>query len=195
MDIEAVETVPIPGSEEERVLVSLRLDDGTLRAVTFPTDAAEWRIAEYELDPDVDMDAVLEALVYEHTLPPAAEGKGLAHAPDIATAREDWLGRVRAAKAEKPLTSKKTRGAATDVSEPMAKLKAACKVDARAVHLKRELVKDQRERLARGRERAAQGKAAGPTRVEILENEVALMKAKKGEQGGDNHDAARAPKA
>jgi hypothetical protein len=165
MDIEYLDT-----TDEERIVVGLRMEDGTLHGCSFARDTVEWRIAEYDLDPD-DLDAVVEAVIYEQMAPPAEKGKGLADAPDIATAREEWKRRVGVAKKARPLTAKRTRGVAEDVSEPFAFIKGACEVNPEAIQIKRELVRQGRERHAVRRVLAEQQRP--PSRLDRLRDQLA----------------------
>jgi len=98
----------------------------TRTAMVVPTDALEWRIAEYELD-DLEDDEVWEMILREpfSALPKMDDEAGLALAPTIAEARDVYVGQIRASKgkgqlrrAKKTPTKPAGKGAKVKVEEP-----------------------------------------------------------------------------
>lgn len=172
-----IELVDAQQYDEHRMLAAVEVtdDDGTVRRVAhvLPYDAAEWRIAEYELDPNdpATADDVVDILLFEAHTPvheDIVEEQRLYAAATVADARDALLGAVRARKATSEARKAAARAnragkAAADPAQTERtarnKFISLCVVDAEVVALKQEHVRAARDRVAA--ERAA-SRAAGP---------------------------------
>lgn len=125
-------------------------DEGNVtRTVHFmPKDAAEWRVAEYGLDPN-DHDTLIDVLLFEpHAHADIADEDKLHAAPTVKHARDALLGAVRARKATSDSKRAAARGGKAD-PEPDARLrmKGLFAIHPEAVQAKREFVDQARERM------------------------------------------------
>lgn len=137
------------------IMVALDVTDeegnATKVAHLIPKDAAEWRIAEYGLDPE-DGDTVLDVLLFEgQAQADVPEDYRLHRAATVREAREALLGAVQAHKATNEAGRPALRGAAKAADpEPNARARfwALCKVDPAVVEAKRNHVAAVRAELA-----------------------------------------------
>jgi len=99
-----VTLVDVQDYDENHLLAALEVvgEDGTTIRVAhvMPKDAAEWRVAEYGLDPN-DHDTLIDVLLHEgHVHADIAPEDSLHLAPTVEHAREALLGAVRVRKAK-----------------------------------------------------------------------------------------------
>lgn len=99
-----VTLVDVQEYDQNHLLAALEVADeegNTVRvAHVMPKDAAEWRVAEYGLDPN-DHDTLIDVLIHEgHVHAAIAPEDSLHLAPTVEHAREALLGAVRARKAK-----------------------------------------------------------------------------------------------
>jgi hypothetical protein len=154
-----IELLDVQPYDSHQMMCTLDVtDDGgtTVRTAYFlPYDAAEWRIAEYDLDP-ADHETVLDILLWEmHAHADVPEDLKLHHAPTVEAARTAMLGAVRARKAtsdSKRAAKLRGKGAGED-PEPAAreKMRGLCLVQDDVVEVKREHVHRQRETISEQR--------------------------------------------
>jgi hypothetical protein len=173
-----IEVLDVQGHGPEHMLLALQVTDdegNTARMAHYmPRDAAEWRVAEYGLDPD-DHDTLIDVLLFEqhaHANGDIAEEDQLHLAPTVEHAREALLGAVRARKATSEAKRTAARGRKAD-PEPAVRLRVKDMFDIHpeAVEAKREYVGMARERMQA--ERAARPSLAGAERAANIRNLMA----------------------
>lgn len=157
-----VELIDVQPYDEHRMFatVDITSDDGTTvrNAHVIPYDAAEWRIAEYELDPadPATADTVVDILLWEgHVHPEIPEDKRLYAAATSADARDALLGAIKTRKAKSDAGKQARRAGLRGAADPAAaeanaraRLVGLCVVDAEVVAAKQEHVRRTRDNLA-----------------------------------------------
>jgi hypothetical protein len=148
----SIELVGVEEHGPDHLLLAVEVvtEDGKTERVAhfMPKDTAEWRIAEYDLDPD-DHDTVIDVLLHEAAVHAEMAPEDTLHqAPSVEHAREALLGAVRARKAVsdgKLRTARK--GKKADPEKPhRARLKELFLIEPEVVEAKRAFVRMLRER-------------------------------------------------
>lgn len=151
-----------------------RVEDGVY---IFPEDALEWRIAEYDLDPD-DLDSVLEIVLAECHMDPLPDDEThyLFTAETVEDARALHLERCGEVwRKHFPRDARGGRDRHVPVTQDWKDLFV---VHAEATSLKKQLVNQHRDKIRKNRE---SGRPSDVSRVERLRREL------KGDQGGNLH--------
>jgi hypothetical protein len=146
MIIELIEAQPYD-DRQMVCTVDVTDDEGTLTRVAhfIPYEAAEWRIAEYDLDP-ADTDTVVDVLLWEaHAHADVPEELRLHAAPTVEAAREALLGAVQARKGVARASK------AGPEAEARQRLIALCPVDEEVVAAKRQHVQNMRASVTAAR--------------------------------------------
>jgi hypothetical protein len=191
MDITVTDAVLIARENSPNIWViakEVRYDTGSIirMAQAFPEDTLEWRVAEYDLDPN-DKDTLIDILLYEHHLDDDIDPdhpSTLAHAVTIKEAREFHLQRIKDKKgtgkvktrkrdpSEKAIT--KVRSAryllidsGDDPDTPLDILKRELPIDPDLVEVKREHVRQQREAVRSAGRQSKQMLRARPSKEEL----------------------------
>lgn len=178
MDIEITDAIIVGRPNAPNVwalATTVTYDDGTTKRVAhvMPEDIFEWRVAEYDIDPD-DRDTLLELVLYEPYLDNLSsdDPRLLINAESIATARTAHLERVRGKKGKGRVRTRNRRApelavtragpgervlldAVDDPLTPLEVLKREMPIDPGIVAVKRENV---------NRRRAAKKQGATPLR-------------------------------
>lgn len=196
-------------NQPSRILVAMTIVDPLkpteidYRGMSIPTDAFEWRVAEYELDSE-DVRAGAELIIMEPFLlplvTPQERSTSLFLADTIAQARTSHLERISQVKSAHPLRAiRKTEARAlrdgTKAGDYLDDIGFLFEVDPLAVVLKKKIVEKQREhfRLLQDPKRMTR---ATPVidRVGMLRSRIAMME-KRGEAHGRVDDTARTTQA
>lgn len=184
-----IELIDVERYDDQHMMCTVDVTDeegtATLRTAHFiPYDAAEWRIAEYELDPE-DPHTVVDVLLWEaHAQAEVPEELHLANAPTVAHAREALLGAVRAhkttndsARRAKRMAAARGKASLADADPEAAvrqKIIALCPVDAEVIAVKREHIRLMREKAQATRPSLAADRVAGLKPIETVEASDAL---------------------
>lgn len=180
----------------ENIFSVLEVTDegGTTQRVAhlMPKDAAEWRVAEYDLDLE-DHDTVIDVLLFEglvHANGDVAEEDRLHNAPSRAHAREALLGAVRARKATsetRRAALPKAKGRAVKDPEPDARQQMAglFRIHPEVVEAKREFVEHTRKRVKEERQQSA--RPAPPLAAERAANIRAIIERTNGNAADTDH--------
>lgn len=154
-----------------RVSQRVSHDDGTVDTAlyTFPLDTIEWRCGEYGYDPVADLDEVLEAVLLEPHVEPISpdDDDHLFNAATVGKARTKHRAKFRAARKAVELVDSTPedagRGAAV-VSSVKDQLRAGSPIDPQFLAVKREHVRQHREKNRADRQERLDRRAAGPAR-------------------------------
>lgn len=140
------------GRDRWRIEKTITADDGTTSRLLFilPTDAMEWRAAEYGIDP-ADTATLLDIVLAEPHLTPDewSVGHQLHDAPDIPTARQHHLARCAAAKLRVRMSTR-AKGS------PLERVRAESLMDPEVIAIKAEHVDLARRRHGLRARRVAQ---------------------------------------
>lgn len=140
-----------------QVIYDLTMDDGTTteHGHSIPKDTLEWRAAEYDLDPENDLDTILDIVLAEPYIADEdrAEGEALHDAPDIATARAKHVSRCAKAKLKHRISTRATpaakRAGEGTAPHPLDMIRNECVMDRTVIAVKKEHVRQAREEHAR----------------------------------------------
>lgn len=204
-----IELLDVSPYDDRRMMCTVDVTDDegqtTKIAHFIPYDTAEWRIAEYELDP-TDPDTIIDILLWEgHADADVPEELKLYRAPTVAEAREALVGAVRARKvasdaqrqARQAERLSRLTGAALAAAKAdedpeesaRAKMRGLCIVQDETVRAKREHVLSLRAVMETQRSRPA-GPASATERAKIF-NPILT----KGAISGDDHDPSSSAQA
>jgi hypothetical protein len=188
-----IEVLDVEEHGPGHMMLALQITDDTGTAIRtahfMPKDAAEWRVAEYDIDPD-DRDTLLDVLLFEGyaqangDLP---EETRLHLAPNVQEAREALLGAVQARKATSEAKRAAKLGRKADKEpEVRSRIKDMFDIHPEAVQAKREFVAMARERM---RAERATLPLAGPERAANILNTMATPTPSRSESVDVDHQA------
>lgn len=191
MDITVTDAVLIARENSPNIwVIAKEIRDGVgpvvRMAQAFPEDTLEWRVAEYDLDPN-DKDTLIDILLYEHHLDDGIDPdhpSSLAHAVTVSEAREFHLSRIKAKKGTGKVQTRKrapnenaisrTRSprlllidSGDDPDTPLDILKRELPIDPDLVEVKREHVRQQREAVRSAGRQSKQMLRARPSKEEL----------------------------
>lgn len=152
-----IELVDVQEYGPDHIMSTLDVTDDagkTVRMAHFmPKDAAEWRVAEYGLDPD-DHETLIDVLLHEgHAQADLAPEDTLHHAPTVEHARNALLGAVRARKATSDAGRRLAKGKPDPEAAARQRMKGLFVIHPDVVAAKREHVEGQRAAVKAARER------------------------------------------
>lgn len=139
-----------------QVVYDVRYEGGAVaeHGHSIPKETLEWRAAEYDLDPDVDFEQILDIVLAEPYIdqtesPGTVAGEELHDAPDIETAKSRHVSRCARAKLKYRISTRANKAAARAsdaLSNPLDIIREQAVIDKDVVLVKKEYVKRLREK-------------------------------------------------